>query len=341
MEEWIMDTKLRNFLGGLFGGALGILFCYYLLPATLPVGCILGCVVGWYNKEIVAQTRKSIHNLPSIPRPSLKFMKPSEWSKPTQANTLALVAAACFAALNIPLLAVMGLATALLYSSIPEPADYQTLALFLLGCGPIPLIAWNTIMIRGDRQNSDGRMNAYASLDYHAGALVRNEIKMLFLGQLRGFLWLGLAMFAIVSWVLGIIVLVGTFCLLLPLHVIHFAATRRGHWPNLITTLAVTIFSALRFFDGQVAPIQAWLLALGTGIACGIASVVVYNQIIRLYTGLTQRLPKLELAGKLKVEGFIYDAMECLVAGFCEWSGKRIKAMGDYRHLAAQNPMID
>ena len=47
-----MTFGKRNFLGGFVGGILGILACAFIHPATLPFGCLLGVVSGFWYREI-------------------------------------------------------------------------------------------------------------------------------------------------------------------------------------------------------------------------------------------------------------------------------------------------
>lgn len=42
----------RNLIGGFLGGTLGILASWYLNPMVLPLGVLLGVVVGWWNEDI-------------------------------------------------------------------------------------------------------------------------------------------------------------------------------------------------------------------------------------------------------------------------------------------------
>lgn len=43
----------RNFLGGFLGGFLGIC-AFHLFNLLLPVGCLVGCVIGWWHEEMLA-----------------------------------------------------------------------------------------------------------------------------------------------------------------------------------------------------------------------------------------------------------------------------------------------
>ncbi len=54
-------TPQRNILGAFLGGLLGILALGFLHPATLPIGCFLGVIVGWWYQEIWETIRGTIH----------------------------------------------------------------------------------------------------------------------------------------------------------------------------------------------------------------------------------------------------------------------------------------
>lgn len=51
----------RNFIGGFLGGTLGILASWYLNPMVLPLGVLLGVVVGWWNEDIARMSIQSFH----------------------------------------------------------------------------------------------------------------------------------------------------------------------------------------------------------------------------------------------------------------------------------------
>lgn len=58
-----MKTKrvsIRNFIGGLLGGFLGILAFGYIHPIALPFGCLFGVVIGWWHQEIMQLNFKEI-----------------------------------------------------------------------------------------------------------------------------------------------------------------------------------------------------------------------------------------------------------------------------------------
>src|SRR5271166_1940796 len=46
------SISVRNFVGGLLGGLVGILSAWYFNPATLPVGVLFGVIIGWWHSEI-------------------------------------------------------------------------------------------------------------------------------------------------------------------------------------------------------------------------------------------------------------------------------------------------
>ena len=48
-----MKVTHRNFIGALLGGIIGILAWWYIHPTTLPLGCILGVLLGWWHREIL------------------------------------------------------------------------------------------------------------------------------------------------------------------------------------------------------------------------------------------------------------------------------------------------
>jgi len=43
----------RNLAGGFLGGVIGILSSWYVAPAFLPLGVLIGMVLGWWNEDIV------------------------------------------------------------------------------------------------------------------------------------------------------------------------------------------------------------------------------------------------------------------------------------------------
>lgn len=51
----------RNLIGGFLGGTLGILALWYLNPMVLPLGVLLGVVVGWWNEEVARLCVHSFH----------------------------------------------------------------------------------------------------------------------------------------------------------------------------------------------------------------------------------------------------------------------------------------
>lgn len=53
------SVSKRNFLGGFLGGFMGILTFGYLHPAFLPLGVLLGVVVGWWYEDILDTIVKS------------------------------------------------------------------------------------------------------------------------------------------------------------------------------------------------------------------------------------------------------------------------------------------
>ncbi|MBU1176963.1 hypothetical protein KKH96_00715 [Patescibacteria group bacterium] len=83
------NVTRRNLLGGFLGGVSGILFFGYLHPAFLPLGVIMGVVVGWWYKDILRvfivslqkgiQFGKKSYNflVESATKPSIIFKKMS------------------------------------------------------------------------------------------------------------------------------------------------------------------------------------------------------------------------------------------------------------------------
>lgn len=49
----------RNLLGGFLGGTTGILSSWYISPAFLPLGVLIGGVLGWWNESIVQLFREA------------------------------------------------------------------------------------------------------------------------------------------------------------------------------------------------------------------------------------------------------------------------------------------
>lgn len=49
----------RNLIGGFLGGAIGILSSWYVAPAFLPLGVLIGVVLGWWNEDIVQLFREA------------------------------------------------------------------------------------------------------------------------------------------------------------------------------------------------------------------------------------------------------------------------------------------
>lgn len=49
----------RNLVGGFLGGVIGILSSSYVAPTFLPLGVLIGVVLGWWNKDIVHLFRES------------------------------------------------------------------------------------------------------------------------------------------------------------------------------------------------------------------------------------------------------------------------------------------
>lgn len=54
------SVSTRNFVGGLLGGATGILLSWYFNPLALPLGVLAGVVLGWWYAEIT-EAIKSAH----------------------------------------------------------------------------------------------------------------------------------------------------------------------------------------------------------------------------------------------------------------------------------------
>jgi hypothetical protein len=48
----IMSKKKKNFIGAFLGSFLGILFCGYFYPVTLPIGCLFGVIIGWWAEDL-------------------------------------------------------------------------------------------------------------------------------------------------------------------------------------------------------------------------------------------------------------------------------------------------
>lgn len=65
----------RNLVGAFWGGFLGILVAGYLHPAVLPIGCLLGVVVGWWHQEILVHVKRSCL------RGVIRTRRSWEWSK--------------------------------------------------------------------------------------------------------------------------------------------------------------------------------------------------------------------------------------------------------------------
>lgn len=53
MEKGKVGFRFRNFLGGFFGGTLGIIMGWYIHSLVLPPAVLLGFTVGWYYREFL------------------------------------------------------------------------------------------------------------------------------------------------------------------------------------------------------------------------------------------------------------------------------------------------
>lgn len=49
--------KLRNLIGGILGGIIGILLSWYVTPIFMPLGILICVTIGWYNEMLIEAIR--------------------------------------------------------------------------------------------------------------------------------------------------------------------------------------------------------------------------------------------------------------------------------------------
>jgi len=315
------SISARNFAGGLLGGCAGILFAWYFTPAIMPIGVLLGVVMGWWHKEIgqgLAITHQrarattggfrqfvgeSIYRFGKslgVPQWLMKFFR---WSFETVliGGTVAVVTSPVrfhrwlkehpthgdvVVGLVAGLFSVMSGAFIAYKIAIACGARDGAFGIGVIGL-LIGLFGWLGHIANGDLDPNDMR-HYYREweISSHYGSV--GLFAYLFASHIR--YAFGIALFVVVMIGWGLPMVAFTFfssyalaLILGGLGLLYNLVRRTGHWLCFGITLSITAASWFIFRHRIDSEIAVWTVALFTGIASGMLTEFVRLPLVHFY----------------------------------------------------------
>lgn len=284
-----MNITRRNLLGGFLGGLFGILMFGYFHWGGLPLGCLLGVIIGWYHYELGVSVLSVFSSSHKASRKTMvlgleqelsgikdAFAKGREKLKKeggvervrhdtilTAVTTAEIVVWAIFWTCCFVFLYCHG------YFTVVEPMNRVLIIEQAVVDGFAVVMCIISIMaivlIFGDEfANPLAWKNSGEELYKKMGA-----ISFAF----RSFLWL-IIMHVLVTYVVACVCL-GWFlsflvaALSVPFWVLRMTFKGSGHLPCLIITLTVTFLSAWMMHSWITNSLGCWLVAFFTGMVSG------------------------------------------------------------------------
>lgn len=279
----------RHLIGGFVGGMLGIFAFYLINKAMLPVGCFVGCVLGFWWDRITVVLRGGLQILRG------QTSEPQVAAHPAKKAVSDEFLGRCLAV--VVFWASVAFATYYIHRNNPTPTDIGFIALFLTPVITGFVIAWRYRETGYSAHTNDKGDNPD---DRYINAARREELRVL---RQRDFYrlyalrsvwgpWLFAREFAITLFLLFAFpvllacfmatalagILVASMPVLLVaaigfvLHGIYQIAVGRGHWLCVGTTIVVTALTAYLLGD-QVQGTALWIAAFIAGCASGLVSV--------------------------------------------------------------------
>lgn len=313
----------RNFLGGFFGGVLGILVSWRVDPLALPLGVLFGVVLGWWHEEIFHLFQNAHHRakttaggLAQAVSESVAFLGqacglPSVFIRMFQCLTAKVITkvvamAMCLRtapgrsyhwqsehimnrarAIELAAQAVHMFGWAGLVFLLTHRADMKDAAGFAFLAVSL---SWVGIFIYQMRDESDlGSMRRF----YREYEVISRHGSIVFFLYMMGLYLryaIGLALFLVVAlpWTLtiamaGLLAFYPSALFLGVLRGLYELTIRAGHWLCFGVTLTVTAVSWWFFRESFANEAALSLVALGAGIISGVATEVIHRLLLVFY----------------------------------------------------------
>jgi hypothetical protein len=303
-----MTLRMRNFVGGFFGGIIGILACWYIHPSATPLG-IIGAILGFWPMEIVQKTISFsgaawsfFRNGTFVP----KFFRRTsyEWSDVERFQRCRSYSDICFFGINMLLVGMVG------WSMIIS--HFFTLPSFLLG---VLICSWIEITMINTHVDSQKKFDA-SLVDYdlfreHPYRIMGRYLLSFLLNEAwrlgRSFsitmYWSAVVCVCIVSaGVLGA-VLIPIFA---PLAALVALSRCSEHWFCCTVVLCVTGITAFLGYGVWTHPLQVWLCAFACGMVSGCISAAFHARV----RSFSLSLSKIVNVAKKFVDEFLNFASE-------------------------------
>ena len=311
-------TVTRNLLGGFLGGLFGVLVAGYVSSLLAPIGCLIGVLSGYWHDRIFAKCKGAmrLHRMRSRRNKTilgdvaeaLKLRRYAVWRfmtrpLPSVSPVLEFAVKATLSpfkffgwlmshpvliARTITVCAQLSVATGFLcatYLLFPSATiEDGTRMIYWIACGIAGVLAmFFRLEVADDAADNSAKAfyttwNRYSQRNPIVFAL--NEFKAAIMIQSVIFVLIGIVCCIAVMALVGLFV--GFFSSLIVVGIIRglwTVSSRKEHLLCLGISLIGTVASAI-VFNGSLSGSTLWIVALATGLACGVSSEIARRSIL-------------------------------------------------------------